>query len=250
MLEAMIAGLITMLLFGVIAYSMSGTRREEELSMSHLAVMENAARAIHILQRDIKQITYITGKPVDEFSFRISADGKAIAIRRTIEPSTDYAMPNQYLVVEYNLVPTGLATGGFYLRRQEKSFDGVEIATGGSTTTQIFKSFVLKDMNFLYLDGSAVTLSSAPVSKDKKLLTVYLDVISDTGKLPGWGPFKEKSMMVNTLIYIEPPERHFDFSWRNNFQAELPPGLEPVLAPVFSLEEMSPVPEPMISTGA
>jgi hypothetical protein len=227
LVEAAIAGALMVSLLSALAVAASGARRGESLASLHLGLMESVALAMHQLRTDLRQVSFVAGKPVAGTSIAISRDYKAIALRRSSHAVIGGAAAGSFFIrVEYRLIPSDHRADRYHIVRIESTSSGAPLpGKRTSREERIFRSFTVSDASFLYKEDDA---------KDIRTLHVGLRVTSDGGTLPGWGPFREKELVLTNVLSVLRPEAPFAYPtmWAQpvTVQAEKPPG--DVLAPV------------------
>jgi type II secretory pathway component PulJ len=232
LVEAGIAGALLVIILGSLAFATSGARRTESLAALHLGLMESVALAMHQLRTDLRQLSFVPGKDVATYSLRVGRDYHSLIMRR----SSPYAVGNSALgssmvLVEYRLVPAARADR-FHLLRIEKTASGANLP-GKSVPREerLYRSFMLASADFLYREDDA---------KDDRVLHVAFRVVSDSGPMPGWGPFREKELMLTNVLSVLRPEQAYaaprfqddpaaEWAAKMTVQAEMPG--EDVLAP-------------------
>jgi type II secretory pathway component PulJ len=262
LVEALIGGALFLVVLGALLYTMSGSRRSSELASLYLTLMENVALAMHQLRSDMRQLSFVPNQAIIPYSLAITDDpdpaARSLRLRRSTPVSLNGGVPGSaFVYVEYRLVPADGRANRHHLSRTEWTASGARSGlrpqtsrsalTGGwgppaaglpgatrSRDTKVFRSFTLEDASFLYKEDNAI---------DSRVLHVALRVVSDTGRVPDWGPFREKSMVVTNVLQVQRPEPAF--GWPSLFaepvllQAERPPC--DVLAP--AARDAAPVPD-------
>lgn len=239
-MEALIGGAIFVVVLGALLYTMSGARRTSELASLYLTLMENVAVAMHQLRNDMRQLSYVPARPVIPYSLHIRDDidpaSRTLRLRRSTPASLNGGVPgSSFVYVEYGLAVSDSRSDRYHLARTEWTASGANLpGSTRSRETKLFRSFSLKDASFLYKEDDAI---------DSRVLHVALQVVSDTGNVPDWGPFREKCMVVTNVLQVQRPEPAF--GWPSLFaepvmlRAERPPC--DVLAP--GARDAAPLPE-------
>lgn len=242
LLEAVVGFAIFAIVLSAMLFTFTGARREEKMAGLQLTVMDNAAMAIHQVRTDLRQAVFVPGQPVNTHSFKTSADGTILLLRRSAQAEglADYS-GSLFILVEYRMIPTGLEPGTFFLQRTESSMGGNIPGKQVARDVHVFKSFMVASANFYYLGVDEMKSQRDPVSRATEMLFVGLDVISDSGEEGQIQAFQRKHQAVTSFILIQPPEAPFDLSQGTPFAhlfppppflpRVLPPNNEPVLAP-------------------
>ena len=223
-IELCVSACLLVVILGTLAYTASGARRGEALASLHLGLMENVALAMHQLRTDLRQISFVPGKPVLDYSIAIAPDFRAVKLRRSSTGVSVGPLGSSFIIVEYRLVPSD-RPGRFHLMRIESTASGVNLP-GKSVPREerLFRSFSLLDASFLYQEQD---------DKDVRVLHVAFRVVTDSGPTESWGPFRDKELLLTNVLSVLRPEAPFAYPtlWANAVQvpAEIPPG--DVLAP-------------------
>ena len=263
-IEALVGLAIFSVILSAVLISMNSSGREQRISTLQLQVMDNASQAIHLLRQDLRQISFVPGKPVQTHSFRYSNDRRTLLIRRSIEnldPSEPQDRGSYFVFVQYSPVPTGQEGGGFFLARTTRTASGVVLpGQAVNESSKIFRSFRISEddqglplINFNYVETSQLTAPGPTVSKLINLLDVVLSVAAgdlDVDKdEKREGRKRNRSMLVSSTIAVQRPEHPYGFDSEpygfahrlpRDLPLEIPPGNTPVLAPsaVNSLDEL------------
>lgn len=242
LVEAVVGLAIFITVLAAVIFTFTGARREEKMAALQLTVMENAAMAIHQVRTDLRQAVFVPGQPVNTHSFKTSADGTVLLLRRSVQAEglADYS-GSLFILVEYRMIPTGIEPGTFFLQRTEQSMGGNIPGKNGPRDVHVFRNFMVASANFYYLGMEEMKSQRDPVSRATEMLFVGLDVISDSGEEGQVQAFQRKHQAVTSFILITPPELPFDMKDGQPFAhlfppppflpRVLPPNLEPVLAP-------------------
>jgi len=253
--EAMVGGSIFLVMITALIYTRMGARRTEQVSTLYINLMENVALAMHQLRIDLRQLAIVPGKPVVPYSILIQDD--ADAVRRALRVRRSWAVMiagglvgSAFTHVDYQLIRSAPRSDRYHLVRTERTASGENLpGRKAPSDKKVFRAFTIKNAFFNYLED--------PKNIDVRVLHVVLEIASDSGDLPGWGPFREKTMVLSHVLHILRPEAPYSdpivdpvfprFAQPLSFPGssgplENPPGN--VLAPVIrgGLEPLSSIP--------
>lgn len=222
--ETCVAGALLVGILSSLAFAMSGARRSEGIATLHLGLMESVSLAMHQLRTDLRQVSFVPGKPVMPYSIQGGPDGKSIRMRRSSHRVGAW-LGSSFVVVEYKLVPAEARTDRYHLVRSEFTASGANLpGKSVSREDRVFRSFLLASAAFSYDEND---------EKDVRLLHVAFRVVTDSGPQAGWGPFCEKELLLTNVLSVLRPEPALAypslFAQPVMVQAEHPPA--DVLAP-------------------
>lgn len=243
LVEALIAGALLVVILGALAFATSGARRSESLAALHLGLMESVALAMHQLRTDLRQLAFVPGKPLATHSLRLGNDYQSLIMRRSSPHGIgNSALGSSMVLVEYRLVPAKRADR-FHLLRIERTASGANLpGKNVAREERLYRSFTLASAEFLYREDDV---------KDDRVLHVAFRVVSDAGPMPGWGPFREKELLLTNVLSVLRPEQAYatprfqddpaaEWASQLHVQAEMPG--EDVLAPGAADAKELPVP--------
>jgi hypothetical protein len=237
-IEVCVAGALFVMLFGSLIYATGGARRAEALAALHLGLMESVALAMHQLRSDLRQLSFVPGKPVTGYSVRPGNDYHSVVMRRSCPQAIGDAKPgSSFVLVDYRLVPSDKRPDRFHLVRTESTASGLPLPGKKESSAQrIYRSFTLSNVDFLLKPETKTEVA---------LLHVTFNVVSDAGPMPNWGPFREQELRLSNVLSVLRPTAPLEFpsmfASPVMVQAERPP--EDVLAPLAHDAGMLPEPD-------
>lgn len=224
LVEVVVAGAVGLVVLGALTFAFVGARQTQAASGRHLELLEGAVLAMHQLRADLRQLSFVPGKPVEPYSLRIAAGGRAVRLRRSA-PSPNGTPPgSSFVVVDYRLEPAKGAEGRFNLLRSEWTASGAALlGRTRSRQEEVLRGTTLRGMTVRFREDEA---------NNARVLHVSLDVTSTEGVLGLSGPTGAPSMVISNVLQIQRPELPFG--------ANLPLFAEPIPAAALALAEKPP----------
>ena len=200
LLEVSVAAAVGVVVLGGLTYSWVGVRQGQAFSGRYLDLLEGAVLAMHQLRLDLRQLSFVPGKPVQGYSLRISPDQRAIRLRRSAPPAPGIPAGSSFVVVEYRLKARG-SPGRFQIIRSEWMASGAKLPGRDQLREeQPLRSATLRDLAVAYKEDE-------PASA--RMLHVAMDVTSADGVLGESGAGGAPSLVVTNVLQVQRPERPF-----------------------------------------
>jgi hypothetical protein len=204
LVEVCVAGSLLVVVLGSLMYAWSGARRTEALAATHLGLMENVALAMHQLRLDLRQLSFVPGKPVDGYSIRPGIDDQSVMMRRSSPVMIGGTQPgSSFVLVEYRLVPSDKTPDRYHLVRIESTASGSPLpGKVAPSEVRTFRSFTVSDVRFRLKPESRT---------EAALLHVSFDVVSDSGAVSDRGPSREQTLHLSNVLAVLRPAAPFEF---------------------------------------
>lgn len=201
--EALIAAAIGLVLMAILVAVWTSTSRAQQVADRHLDALVGATLALHQLRTDLRQISFVPGRPVEGHSLRVGADHRSVRLRRSAPTWPGQPPGSAFTVVEYALEP--LDGSRSRLVRTQWTASGAHLPRRAvSREETALRSTAVTDFTVLYQEDEAA---------DTRLLHIALEVTAAHGEHGRDGPGGAPRLLVTSAIQLSRPEPAFGGAW-------------------------------------